>query len=77
MNKLERHYLLRQIFRDMSVVPTAVLQERLGHISRATLTRYLNELSEIIKCPVVYDRDAGGYRLLVGTTTGRGELPGL
>jgi len=76
MNKLERLYKLRHLLSTRRAVPTAELLEQLG-ISRATLTRYLNDLGATLHAPVLYDEEQGGYRLQVSQESGRYELPGL
>jgi predicted DNA-binding transcriptional regulator YafY len=57
-------------------VPFADLMRAL-EVSRATLKRDLAHLRDRMNAPIVFDRDAGGYRLESGTVGPRFQLPGL
>jgi predicted DNA-binding transcriptional regulator YafY len=77
MNRTERFYKIDQLLHERRVVPFAVLLEELG-VSRATLKRDLEYLRERLHAPIVWDRQAGGYRFDGTPATGPTyELPGL
>lgn len=77
MNRTERFYKIDQLLHERRVVPFAVLMEELG-VSRATLKRDLEYLRERLHAPIVWDREAGGYRFDGAPAAGPTyELPGL
>jgi predicted DNA-binding transcriptional regulator YafY len=77
MDRTERFHLIDMMLSGPGVVTFQRLQERL-EVSRATLKRDLEYLRNRLNAPIVWDRDAGGYRFereeRVG---GQYELPGL
>jgi predicted DNA-binding transcriptional regulator YafY len=77
MDRSERLYKIRNLFRGAGAVPTATLLREL-EVSRATLHRDLEYLRDRMNTPIVYDQGRGGYRL-DGAAPGlaRHELPGL
>lgn len=77
MNKRDRLYRLRQLLDGPRVYSAVELMDRLGGISRATLSRDLNELSETLHAPVLFDKATGGYRLHHLRAGDSYELPGL
>lgn len=77
MNRTERFYQIEQLLRFRHVVPIAVFLDELG-ISRATFIRDMAYLRDRLHAPIVWDRDAGGYRLEENHFLGDNhELPGL
>jgi predicted DNA-binding transcriptional regulator YafY len=76
MDRTERFYRIDQLLTDRRVASFAAMQAAL-EVSRATLKRDLQYLRDRLNAPIVYDRDAGGYRY-DGTGAGaKFELPGL
>lgn len=78
MNQTERFYRIDQLLRDRGVVAFQALVEAL-EVSRATLKRDLAYLRDRLNAPIVFDRNAGGYRFdKVTAPVGQAyELPGL
>ncbi len=77
MNRTERFYKIDQMLHDRHVVPIEVFLEELD-VSRATFKRDMEYLRDRLHAPIVWDRDAGGYRFESLQTTGPAyELPGL
>lgn len=77
MNRTERFYKIDQMLHERRVVPLAVFLEELG-VSRATFKRDMEYLRERLNAPIVWDREAGGYRFKSVTANGPAyELPGL
>lgn len=78
MNQTERFYKIDQMLNDRGVVSFRILMDELG-VSRATLKRDLAYLRDRFNAPIVFDRDAGGYRFdrLTKRVGGQYELPGL
>jgi predicted DNA-binding transcriptional regulator YafY len=78
MGRTERFYKIDQMLHERRVVSFAVLQEALG-VSRATLNRDLEYLRERLHAPIIFDREASGYRFEhpSAVTGGQYELPGL
>jgi predicted DNA-binding transcriptional regulator YafY len=81
MDRTERFYKIDQLLAERRVVPFAVLQEKL-EVSRATIKRDLEYLRNRLNAPIVWDREARGYRFgssgEAGLAAGdRYELPGL
>jgi len=77
MDRTERFHLIDMLLSNHGVVSFQTLLERL-EVSRATLKRDLEYLRNRLNAPIVWDREAGGYRFDRGD--GRGaqyELPGL
>lgn len=77
MNRTERFYKIDQMLRERRVVPIEVFLEELA-VSRATFKRDIEYMRERLHAPIVWDREARGYRFETGKTTGPAyELPGL
>lgn len=77
MDRTERFYRIDQILNERRFATFVQLQDELG-ISRATLKRDLQYLRERLNAPIVFDRDAGGYRFdTPDRYAPRYELPGL
>ena len=76
MDRTERFYRIDQLLHDRSVVPFADILAAL-EISRATLKRDLQYLRDRLNAPIVYDREANGYRYGGGGPGPKFELPGL
>jgi predicted DNA-binding transcriptional regulator YafY len=79
LDRTERFYKIEMLIRHRGCVSFAALMEELG-VSRATLKRDLEYLRDRMSAPIVYDRDANGYRF--DTQSGnraqaQHELPGL
>ncbi|MBA4741140.1 MAG: YafY family transcriptional regulator [Azoarcus sp.] len=77
MNRTERLYRIDQLISEHGVVSRQSLLDEL-EVSLATLKRDLEYLRERLNAPIVWDRDAGGYRFARGPQVGaQYELPGL
>ncbi|MFT3849309.1 MAG: YafY family protein [Propionivibrio sp.] len=78
MNQLERAYKIDQLLNEHGVVAFDDLMCAL-EVSRATLKRDLAYLRDRLNAPIVYDRDAGGYRFdhTIRRAGRPYELPGL
>ena len=77
MNRTERLYRIDQLISERGVVTRNELLDAL-EISLATLKRDLEYLRDRLNAPIIWDRDAGGYRFTHGPQTGaQYELPGL
>lgn len=77
MNKTERIFKIEQLIAARKLVSFNVLQDEL-EVSRATLKRDLEYLRSRMKTPIVYDREANGYRLGGKRgETARVEFPGM
>lgn len=77
MNRTERFYKIDQMLHERRVVPIEVFLEVLD-VSRATFKRDMEYLRDRLHAPIVWDRDAGGYRFESIQATGPAyELPGL
>ena len=78
MDRTERFYKIERLLRGRGCVSFQSLLEELD-VSRATLKRDLQYLRDRLDAPIVYDRDANGYRLEHDPERGGGshELPGL
>jgi predicted DNA-binding transcriptional regulator YafY len=74
MDRTERFYLIDRLLRDRGFMSLASLMQELG-ISRATLLRDLTYMRERLHAPIVFDRNAGGYR--IDGAAARYALPGL
>lgn len=78
MNQIERYYKIDQLLNERRVVSFSAMMVEL-EISRATLKRDLAYLRDRLNAPIIYDREAGGYRFErdpppIGI---RYDLPGL
>lgn len=76
MNQTERYYRIDQLINERGLVSFADLMCAL-EVSRATLKRDLAHLRERLNAPIVYDREAGGYRYEKHAIGPRFQLPGL
>lgn len=76
MNQTERYYRIDQLINERGLVSFGDLMRAL-EVSRATLKRDLAHLRERLNAPIVYDRDAGGYRYDRHAIGPRFQLPGL
>lgn len=78
MQQTERLYKINQLLESRRAVSFAALLEAL-EVSPATVKRDLAHLRDRLHAPIVFDREAGGYRLERSSPTvgGQYELPGL
>jgi proteasome accessory factor C len=73
MDRMNRIFRLHQLFAaHRYAIPRARLESEL-ECSRATLTRVLAEMRDLLGAPIEFDADAGGYRYSHEAF----ELPGL
>lgn len=76
MDRTERLYKIDRMLNDRKVVPITEFLEEL-EVSLATFKRDLEYLRDRFNAPVVWDRDAGGYRFDKHGVGDIYELPGL
>lgn len=76
MNQTERYYRIDQLLRERGPISREDLMATL-EVSRATLTRDLNYMRDRLHAPIVFDREAGGYRFERAGVGPQYELPGL
>ena len=77
MNRTERLYKIDQLLHERRVVPLSTFLAELD-VSRATFKRDLEYLRDRLHAPIVWDREAGGYRFDSRPDTGPAyALPGL
>lgn len=78
MDRTERFYKIDQLINERKLVPFKDLQDEL-EVSRATLKRDLEYMRNRLNAPIIWDRDAGGYRFdkVSPSVGGQYELPGL
>lgn len=77
MDRTERFYCIDQLLNEKKVVPFSTLLEKL-EVSRATVKRDLEYMRNRLNAPIVWDREAGGYRFACGEGgAAQYELPGL
>lgn len=77
LNRTERFYRINQLLLERRVVSLEFFLDDL-EISRATFKRDIEYLRDRLHAPIVWDRDAGGYRLEGTASVGpQYELPGL
>lgn len=76
MDRTERFYHIDRLLNERRVVPVQVFLEEL-EVSLATFKRDLEYLRERFNAPIVWDREAGGYRFDAPSSGPRYELPGL
>jgi predicted DNA-binding transcriptional regulator YafY len=78
MDRTERFYKIDQMIHDRKLVPFVELLDAL-EVSRATLKRDLEYMRNRLNAPIVWDRDAGGYRFDTPhpEAGAQYELPGL
>lgn len=76
MDRTERLYKIDRMLNDRKVVPINEFLDEL-EVSLATFKRDLEYLRDRFNAPVVWDRDAGGYRFDKQGVGDAYELPGL
>ena len=76
MDRTERFYRIDQLLNERRVVPIEVFLGDL-EISRATFKRDIEYLRDRLNAPIVWDREAGGYRFDKPMAGSKYELPGL
>jgi predicted DNA-binding transcriptional regulator YafY len=76
MNRTERFYRIDQLLAARGILSREALLEEL-QVSWATLKRDLAYLKDRFNAPIVFDRDAGGYRFAKPNIGPKYELPGL
>lgn len=76
MDRTERLYRIDRMLNERKVVPIQVFLDEL-EVSLATFKRDLEYLRDRFNAPVVWDRDAGGYRFDQQGVGDAYELPGL
>jgi predicted DNA-binding transcriptional regulator YafY len=76
MDRTERLYKIDRMLNDRKVVPINEFLEEL-EVSLATFKRDLEYLRDRFNAPVIWDRDAGGYRFDKHGVGDAYELPGL
>jgi len=77
VDRTERFYKIDQLLSERGLVPFKVFLEKL-EVSRATIKRDLEYLRNRLHAPIVWDREAGGYRYGEAESGGaQYELPGL
>lgn len=67
MDRTERLYKIDRMLNDRKVVPITEFLEEL-EVSLATFKRDLEYLRDRFNAPVIWDRDAGGYRTVPSCT---------
>lgn len=76
MDRTERLYKIDRMLNDRKVVPINEFLDEL-EVSLATFKRDLEYLRDRFNAPVIWDRDAGGYRFDKQGVGDAYELPGL
>ena len=77
MDRTERFYKIDHLLQANPVVPVRQFLDELG-VSLATFKRDLEYMRDRLNAPIVWDRDANGYRFELAQGAGtRYELPGL
>jgi predicted DNA-binding transcriptional regulator YafY len=77
MDRSERFHKIIRLLKDRKVVSRDAFLEALG-VSRATFKRDLEYLRDRMDAPILWDGEAGGYRLAAeGGAPQNYELPGL
>src|SRR3954470_11198472 len=77
VDRTERFYKIDQMLQGRPVVPIRDFMDELG-VSLATFKRDLEYMRDRLNAPIVWDRDANGYRFEQAKGAGaRYELPGL
>lgn len=77
MDRSERFYKIDQMLSARGIVPIEEFMAELG-ISLATFKRDLEYLRDRLNAPIIWDRDAGGYRYESKRTSGPAfSLPGI
>lgn len=76
MDRTERFYRIDQLLHERRTVPLEAFLDEL-EVSRATFKRDLEYLRDRLNAPIVWDREAGGYRFDRPRAGDKYELPGL
>lgn len=76
MDRIERFYKIESLLNTRTIVPLEVFLEDL-EVSHATFKRDLEYLRDRFNAPIIWDRDAGGYRFEEAGVGNKFELPGL
>jgi len=77
LNRTERLYKIQALLSNKRAVPISAFLKAL-EVSRATFRRDLDYLRDRLGAPIVWDRDADGYRIESGKDgESRTSLPGL
>jgi len=76
MDRTERFYRIGQLLNERRLVPLKAFLHEL-EISHATFKRDLEYMRDRLNAPIVWDRDAGGYRFDHQGVGDKFELPGL
>lgn len=77
MDRTERFYRIDQLLNEFKVVPLETFLAEL-EVSRATFKRDLEYLRDRLNAPIVWDREASGYRFdKTDPLASKYELPGL
>lgn len=76
MDRTERFYHIDRLLNERRVVSVQTFLDEL-EVSLATFKRDLEYLRERFNAPIVWDREAGGYRFDTPAVGPRYELPGL
>ncbi len=64
MDRTERFYLIKRLLGEGRVVGIDTFLDRI-EVSRATFKRDIEYLRSRMRVPIVWDREAGGYRLFL------------
>lgn len=76
MDRTERFYHIDRLLNERRVVPVQTFLDEL-EVPLATFKQDLEYLRERFNAPIVWDRDAGGYRFDAPSSGRRYDLPGL
>ncbi|MES2536824.1 MAG: WYL domain-containing protein [Pseudomonadota bacterium] len=76
MDRTERFYRIEQLLSERKLVPLDDFLEAL-EVSKATFKRDLEYLRDRLNAPIVWDREAGGYRYKKPGIGDKFQLPGL
>ncbi|GAA4027131.1 helix-turn-helix transcriptional regulator [Actimicrobium antarcticum] len=76
MDRTERFYRIEQLLVERQVVSQSDFLREL-EVSKATFKRDLEYLRDRLNAPIIWDRDAGGYRFEKGGVGSKFSLPGL
>ncbi len=76
MNPIERFQKINYLLQELTIVPRETFLNEL-EISLATFKRDLEYLRDRFNAPIIYDRDAGGYKFDKPNAGKKFELPGL
>lgn len=76
MDRTERLYRIDRLLQERTLVSLQVFLDEL-EVSLATFKRDLEYLRDRLNAPIIWDRDAGGYRFDKSVAGIKYELPGL